>query len=164
MGVVVASNAFHLSSGVGTAHYSAPEQINSNSYTFSVDLFALGYVLFELFAPMSGLSERVRVFGDIRATKPEKLPDLFHHSPMVTLLEPEEAASLARLITGCIQSDPDKRPNASDVTRHLNNIIHADNGMADKDAIIGLLLRRLAKQDRELKLLRPLLANVTSFS
>ena len=56
-----------LSSGLGTGHYSAPEQRNSNSYSFSADVFAAGYVIFELFYPMSGLSERIRVFDSIRS-------------------------------------------------------------------------------------------------
>ena len=62
-----ARSASKLSSGLGTSHYAAPEQRNSEKYSFSADIFSAGYVIFELFYPMSGLSERIRVFDSIRS-------------------------------------------------------------------------------------------------
>ena len=41
-----------LSSGIGTLHYAAPEQRTLDNYGFPVDLYAAGYVMFEIFYPM----------------------------------------------------------------------------------------------------------------
>ena len=37
-------------------------------YTFAVDVYAAGFVIFELYYPMVGLSERIRVFESIKKT------------------------------------------------------------------------------------------------
>lgn len=56
----------------GTLHYAAPEQRTTTNYTFSVDMYACGYVFLELYYPMTSLSERIRVFEAVR--KETKLP------------------------------------------------------------------------------------------
>ena len=75
-----------MSSGIGTVHYAAPEQQKSGIYSYPVDIFAAGYVIFEIFYIMSGLSERVRVFDQIRRAKPE-LPSNFIKKLITVRLE-----------------------------------------------------------------------------
>ena len=114
-----------LNPGIGTAHYSAPEQLHSNSYSYPVDIFAAGYVLFELFYIMSGLSERVRVFSNIRADSPERLPDNFINSRLIELIGVEQSSKLAHLITSCIQSAASVRPNVTKARNLLENLNHS---------------------------------------
>ena len=121
---LIASNSLNLSTGIGTAHYSAPEQLHSNSYSYPVDIFAAGYVLFELFYIMSGLSERVRVFSNIRAELPERLPDNFINSRLIELIGVEQSSKLAHLITSCIQSVANVRPIVTSARSLLENLNH----------------------------------------
>ena len=59
-------------------HYSAPEQRTSSVYSYAVDIYAAGYVCFELFYLMKNLSERIRVFEGIR--RDDVLPPDFSSS------------------------------------------------------------------------------------
>lgn len=71
----------HLTAGLGTVSYAAPEQISSNSYNRSVDIFSLGLILLEMISPFSTEHERVDI---IRACKLDRvLPDVFDRYPKV---------------------------------------------------------------------------------
>ena len=41
-----------LTEAIGTLFYWAPEQENSNTYTFKADLYSLGIIIFEMFYPL----------------------------------------------------------------------------------------------------------------
>jgi translation initiation factor 2-alpha kinase 3 len=50
----------------GTILYMSPEQINRQSYTEKVDIYAIGIILFELLFPFSTQMERIRALTNVR--------------------------------------------------------------------------------------------------
>ena len=108
-----------LSSGIGTLHYAAPEQRTLDNYGFPVDLYAAGYVMFEIFYPMSNLSERVRVFDRIRTRDNHLLPPSFVENLVkcgqLITMDLSLATSIREIIENCIQIDSMKRKSASQI-------------------------------------------------
>jgi serine/threonine protein kinase len=114
-----------LTAGIGTASYAAPEQLESRTYGPEADVFSMGLILLELFCNFGTEHERIDTFHDCRR---QKLP--------LWLLEKYPEAS--SIILKCTQSNPAKRPTASDLFA-THNVSH--------DA----LKSQLEKKDRELK-------------
>jgi serine/threonine protein kinase len=114
-----------LTAGIGTASYAAPEQLESRTYGPEADVFSMGLILLELFCCFATEHERIHTFHNCRR---QKLPSW--------LLEKYSEAS--SLILKCTQSNPAKRPTATDLLAS-HNVSH--------DA----LKKQLEKKDRELK-------------
>ena len=108
-----------LSSGIGTLHYAAPEQRTLDNYGFPADLYAAGYVIFEIFYPMANLSERVRVFDRIRTRDNHSLPPSFVENLVkcgqMNTMDLPLATSIREIIENCIQIEPMKRKSASEI-------------------------------------------------
>ena len=108
-----------LSSGIGTLHYAAPEQRTLDNYGFPADLYAAGYVIFEVFYPMANLSERVRVFDRIRTRDNHSLPPSFVENLVkcgqMNTMDVRLATSIREIIESCIQIDSMKRKSASQI-------------------------------------------------
>ena len=98
----------------GTPSYMAPEQIRGEALSLSVDLYALGCVLFEMLCQQP-------VFG----TGP---PSFHHHlssapSDPRTLRE-DVPEALADLLLHCLQKDPAERPESAEaIGRRLAAIV-----------------------------------------
>ncbi|XP_022815705.1 eukaryotic translation initiation factor 2-alpha kinase isoform X2 [Spodoptera litura] len=90
---------------VGTHLYMSPEQLESRPYSYKVDIYSLGLILFELLHPFSTESERVACLLQLRQHKypPDFIADY-----------PEETEVLKMMLS----DDPSKRPTATGVRAH----------------------------------------------
>jgi eukaryotic-like serine/threonine-protein kinase len=92
---------------VGTVAYMAPEQAKGLTVDQRADIYAFGLILYDL------------LVGESRSTKAENaLAELHarmkHAPPPVKTLVPEVSADVDRIITRCLEPDPDKRFQTSE--------------------------------------------------
>ncbi|MBM3963284.1 MAG: serine/threonine protein kinase, partial [Planctomycetes bacterium] len=102
------------SSGMGTADYISPEQLERSSLTGAADVFALGCVLHEALSgrhAFTGRSRRERMLARLDAD-PRALPD-------------DVPAGLAALVRRCLAREPGERPTAAFLERAF-----AEQGLA----------------------------------
>jgi serine/threonine protein kinase len=126
-----------LTAGVGTASYSAPEQVSTRAYGSSADVFSLGLILLETLCCFSTEHERMLVFRDCRQKR--KLP-----------CELEELPVTAKTILACTESDPSKRPSAQELS--LVDLRQAVVPSTESsDAQVQELVQQLREKDRELE-------------
>jgi len=95
---------------VGTVHYMAPE-IGTGSYTRSIDIYALGVMMYEMLTgrlPFTGAS-----MGEILMRHLRDVPDVSG------LPEP-----FAHIVARCLEKDPEKR--YADVNELLDELLAAD--------------------------------------
>jgi serine/threonine protein kinase len=93
----------HHTVGVGTASYASTEQITSKTYGPASDIYSLGLILLELIGNFTSEHERAKAFHDCRY-KREVMPWLCQEYPEISLL-----------ILSCTETDPTRRPLASDI-------------------------------------------------
>jgi hypothetical protein len=98
---------------IGTPTYMAPEQLASDpTADHRVDIYALGLLAYELLtggSPFESPSPR-----ETMAAQLTRMP------PPLDTTNPEVTPALSRLITACLQKDPDRRPaRAEEVLREL---------------------------------------------
>ncbi|KAJ8709331.1 hypothetical protein PYW07_009157 [Mythimna separata] len=87
---------------VGTHLYMSPEQLLGRPYSYKVDIYSLGLILFELLQPFGTESERVACLLRLRQAKyPEQF--MLHY--------PQETEVLKMMLS----EDPSKRPTATGV-------------------------------------------------
>lgn len=97
--------------GVGTASYSAPEQLEHGVARSHCDMFPLGLIAYELFHPFGSAMERAKDFGTLRSgAVPSKFAGRW--------------ARLARLIARLVSADPWARPLCAEVLSALLEIRH----------------------------------------
>ncbi|XP_061914502.1 interferon-induced, double-stranded RNA-activated protein kinase [Entelurus aequoreus] len=90
----------------GTPSYMAPEQKYKNIYDRKVDIFALGLIFFELLCQIYTMTERERLWDDVRNNR---LPAEFtHHFPAED-----------QMIKAMLNSKPEDRPEASELKTDL---------------------------------------------
>jgi len=94
---------------VGTRMYMAPEQMTSKRYTDTVDVYALGLILFELCYPFSTGMERMLKLNDARNLK---FPDEFKQE------EPE----MVEFISQMLNKEARERPNSKKVLEFINGL------------------------------------------
>ncbi|KAJ8711885.1 hypothetical protein PYW08_008839 [Mythimna loreyi] len=87
---------------VGTHLYMSPEQLLGRPYSYKVDIYSLGLILFELLQPFGTESERVACLLRLRQAK---YPDQF------VMHYPQETEVLKMMLS----EDPSKRPTATGV-------------------------------------------------
>jgi serine/threonine-protein kinase len=101
---------------LGTGEYVSPEQALGRQVDGRSDIYALGVVLFEMLTgrpPYTGPG-----FADV-AAQHVRAP-----VPLVAEIAPDTPASLASLVTRCLQKRPEERPaNARVVRRELDAIL-----------------------------------------
>ena len=145
-----------LSTGVGTLHYSAPEQRSSRSYNYMVDIYATGYVLFELFYSMKNLSVRIRVFEAIR--KEGALPGDFgtRHGQLIPAAKSRDIHSMLRRM---MDKDAAKRITAhaaleSRVFTEEMTGNSADNDVTNVAEELARLKEIIKAKDAEIEMLK----------
>ncbi|XP_061766598.1 interferon-induced, double-stranded RNA-activated protein kinase-like isoform X2 [Nerophis ophidion] len=105
-GLVADDTSKERSGYLGTASYMAPEQKYKNIYDRKVDIFALGLIFFELLWKMITMSERERLWDDVRN---KILPAEFaHHFPVED-----------QMIKAMLSLKPEDRPEASQLKTEL---------------------------------------------
>lgn len=95
--------------GVGTASYASPEQLQGRRYGVRSDLFSLGLVLLELCCCFTTTHERAEAFQSIRKAGGSAPPHLAKRSPAV--------AELAELLCRTV---PEQRPSAVEMLEMLD--------------------------------------------
>lgn len=99
----------------GTVPYMAPEQIEGHPISHSVDIFALGVILYELTCgarPFSGPTSMAIISSILRDDPPE-----------IESKRPDAPYDLKRIIKRCLQKDPARRFQTSkDVKNELEDL------------------------------------------
>ncbi len=102
---------------LGTHHYMAPEQVAGKPVVPATDIWALGVVLFRIFAgkfPFDGQTVK-ELHESIRTSKPRELP-------------PEVPAELRRICLKCLEKDTVSRyPCGNDLADDLENALVREN-------------------------------------
>lgn len=102
---------------LGSAHFTSPEQIRGVDVDHRTDIYALGVILYELFAgtqPFDGNTMQELVAKHLLAPPPAPSS----HRPM--------PAAIEQLILACLKKDPCQRPkSASEVWHQLNAAANA---------------------------------------
>uniref|UniRef100_A0A915C9V4 non-specific serine/threonine protein kinase n=1 Tax=Parascaris univalens TaxID=6257 RepID=A0A915C9V4_PARUN len=115
---------------VGTATYSAPEQLSSTVYDSAVDIYSAGIICYELYRPFTTLMERSRLISDLRAGKMDaeferKWPDE------------------SRLVKWLCDAEPCRRPNAFEVLSQLEHFTESE---------VNSLKKRVRRLEKSLKI------------
>ncbi|CAB1110614.1 unnamed protein product [Ectocarpus sp. CCAP 1310/34] len=97
--------------GVGTASYASPEQLQGRRYGLRSDLFSLGLVLLELCCCFTTTHERADAFQAMRQPGGSAPPHLVKRSPAV--------ARLAELLCRTV---PEERPSAEEMLEMLDDM------------------------------------------
>lgn len=97
---------------LGKKHYMSPEQLTGRPVDTRTDVFAMGVVLFELFALRSLFTE-----DETLAAIDEVV---LSPSPDLSLRLPNADPAIQALITQAIQKEPASRPNAATLGRSLD--------------------------------------------
>ena len=103
---------------LGTVQYMAPEQIQGLEADARSDVFAFGLLLFEMATGKRAFHGKTQssVVGQILAVDP----------PPVSSLQPATPPALSRLVSTCLEKDPDERfQNIHDVKLRLAEITEA---------------------------------------
>ncbi|XP_063548313.1 eukaryotic translation initiation factor 2-alpha kinase [Cydia strobilella] len=87
---------------VGTRLYMSPEQLAERPYSYKVDIYSLGVILFELLQPFDTESERVAKLTALRAA----------HYPADFIADCPSEVEVLKLM---LSEDPSRRPTASGV-------------------------------------------------
>lgn len=97
--------------GVGTASYASPEQLQGRRYSVRSDLFSLGLLLLELCCCFTTTHERSDAFQSMRRPDGSTPPRLAERSPAV--------ARLAELLCRTV---PEQRPSAAEMLEMLDDL------------------------------------------
>lgn len=98
--------------GVGTASYASPEQLQGRRYGLRADLFSLGLVLLELCCCFTTTHERAAAFQSMRSADGSAPAHLAGRSPAIAAL----ADKLCRTV-------PEKRPSSSEALEIVDQLI-----------------------------------------
>ena len=94
----------YMTKCVGTPIWMAPEQIHSDTYDKSVDVYAFGMILYEMLTeavPFKGYSD-VQIFQAVEKHMRPEMPSVER--------QPKQVQKLAHLINLCWADDPQRRP------------------------------------------------------
>jgi serine/threonine protein kinase len=105
----LAADEYFGTQGTGTAIYAAPEQLRSQRYGTSVDIYAAGIVLYELFQDFHSSMERITEIKALRRNG--KVSDEFKR----------RWRKMKSIVEQMVQLKPSLRPSASDVLKLLQN-------------------------------------------
>jgi serine/threonine protein kinase len=134
-----------MTMGVGTASYCAPEQVSTETYGPTADIFSLGLILLELLCTFGTEHERIHTFRDCRrGVLPENLKQMY----------PEAAET----VLWCTTVDPNERPSAKELLNspflrrrsemHRQQMHGLREVLAEQEAQIHKQKRELLEKDR----------------
>lgn len=103
---VKTTRGMEMTQGCGTMLYGAPEQFASHRYGSKVDMYAMGFVLFEIFVGFPGKKEKYKALEGLRRDKQRTLDKFLRRKPQV-----------AGLIAALLRTNPDRRPSCLDIMR-----------------------------------------------
>lgn len=101
-----------LTHDVGTYRWMAPEMISGKGLSKKVDVYSFGIVLWELLTGQTPFQDLSPVQAAFAVVNKHARPSLPLHCPNV----------LAHLIHQCWSTDPDKRPNFSEIVESLDKM------------------------------------------
>ncbi|GMF32876.1 unnamed protein product [Phytophthora lilii] len=114
----------HMTAGVGTSFWIAPEVLLGQDYDERADIFSFGVVLSEIdtddypywndnhLSAARGKIQEAEILTEVAAGRMR--PEFSHNCP-------EEILAIA---DACLQSDPRNRPTAAEIVRVLQDLIH----------------------------------------
>ncbi|KAL4109576.1 hypothetical protein PRIC1_001275 [Phytophthora ramorum] len=113
-----------MTSGVGTAYWTAPEVLAGHKYSEKADVYSLGVVLTEL-------DTGELPFYDARTSDGDKMEAIHILSlvvsgelqPSFTLDCPDDVRKLA---LACLNPKPERRPSAKEILNELNRLLESD--------------------------------------
>ncbi|RLN79590.1 hypothetical protein BBJ28_00004316 [Nothophytophthora sp. Chile5] len=113
-----------MTSGVGTAYWTAPEVLAGHKYSEKADVYSLGVVLAEL-------DTGELPFFDARTADGDKMEAIHILSLVVSgELQPSFSPScppdVRTLALSCLNPEPERRPTAAEVVRELNRLLASD--------------------------------------
>jgi serine/threonine-protein kinase len=124
----------------GTASYMAPEQVNGDcGLTTSVDIHALGAILYELLAgqPPFGRDEWLVTIQRVRDDP----------APSLVRFRPNLPKDLETICLRCLEKEPrDRYPSAMHLAEDLNRFIEGDPVMAHRRGHISDVAKALARR------------------
>lgn len=101
----------------GTPGYMPPEQVTNAYPSPSMDVFAFGVLLWELFAERHAYRQRDRAaYFDEQKREPHAPPPLETHRPGLP-------PAIYKLIDDCTRLDPAQRPRAQEIVRRLDALV-----------------------------------------
>ncbi|KAL3672203.1 hypothetical protein V7S43_002865 [Phytophthora oleae] len=112
-----------MTSGVGTAYWTAPEVLAGHKYSEKADIYSLGVVLAEL-------DTGELPFFDARTSDGDKM-EAIHILSLVVSGELQPSFSLEcpedvrKLALACLNPEPESRPSAQEVLNELNRLLES---------------------------------------
>ncbi len=115
---------------VGSVGYMAPEQIEGRAIETSVDVWALGVMLYEWIAGK-------RPFARPRASEEAAAALVGVYAPLASV-DRRATEELSALVAACLAIDPQRRPSASEVAVRLASVIDwTDRVVVERAAVIA---------------------------
>nr|XP_022295127.1 eIF-2-alpha kinase GCN2-like [Crassostrea virginica]XP_022295128.1 eIF-2-alpha kinase GCN2-like [Crassostrea virginica] len=99
-----------LTTGLGTAHYIAPEIEMSTAYNEKVDLYSLGIILFEMYCKMDSQMERNKTL--------DKLREETSMDETITKI-PKQHRCIRKAVSSLLKHDPCMRTNLNGLKKHI---------------------------------------------
>ena len=149
----------NLTSGIGTASYAAPEQVQSKTYGTAVDIFSLGLIFLELVSCFETEHERLH---NLQQCRYQRLPNwLSDHYP-----------EISSTILACTSPNPLDRPTANELAaaaklnspRNQKEFLKLKRQLADKNREIAEKDKTIENMRSEIKRLQELLLSKTGSS
>uniref|UniRef100_A0A7E4UUP6 non-specific serine/threonine protein kinase n=1 Tax=Panagrellus redivivus TaxID=6233 RepID=A0A7E4UUP6_PANRE len=136
--------ASDMTKGLGTVLYAAPEQLTSNNYTLSVDIYSAGMVIYEIYHKFGTNCERGKVLQELRS-KSAPSSDFEKQWP-----------KLAPIIHSMVARSADRRPSANELLTKFKvsraqdsevDVLRAENArLKEKIAEYEVKVAQLEKQ------------------
>lgn len=108
-----------MTSGVGTLLWTAPEVLRGERYTEKADVYSFGIVLSEIDTCMPPFAHVFK--GDPRQTNNMEALPLIRDGTLKPTFRPDCPAELRSIAISCVDSDPNNRPNAMQISYMLRS-------------------------------------------
>lgn len=129
----------YMTKCIGTPIWMAPEQIHSDTYDKSVDVYAFGMILYEMFTevvPFKGYTD-VQIFQSVEKHLRPELPSVEN--------QPKQVQKLATLISLCWADDPSLRPSFEKIFKLFSRHVVAFPSCQPRG--VDALLRMISESD-----------------